>query len=489
MLAYHCEQSTLNKTSQTLTATPTANFWSSTLGLKQASIIDAASQLTISYTELNQQVEALIKRLPAKRQLVALIANNDVDFLVAYLALLRAKHVVLLLEKNNDLMSAQNQHLLEQYQVNYLIEQQAITQLHQGLIKLHPTLALLLSTSGSTGSAKLVKLSYQNLSTNTQAICQYLPIKSTDCMVTTLPLHYSFGLSLLHTHLAVGASIVLTNATPLDKTLWQLYKVHQPSAFYGVPFSFDLLTKLNLERLPLSSVKYMAQAGGKLSPATCHTVNNWCQKYHKQLYLMYGQTEATARIAYLSPDKVSEKFNYIGQAIPNGQLAIRTKNNKIVTEANTLGELCYRGDNVFIGYAKSHEDLSTIESIDWLATGDIAECDEAGDYRITGRLKRIAKILGKRINLDEIESYISQRTTIVFAIVSTDEMITLHCEEVNDNAIKMHDKTPSDLAQDIADFCHIHSRYISITYWPVLPRKSNGKIAYMALSNTAAAQP
>ena len=283
----------------------TAVFWSANLATHTNSIIDADNKLEITYSELNQRIDALIERLPATRQLVALVAHNNLNFLISYLALLRAKHVVLLIEKNTDQANntVQNRHqkILNQYQVNYLIEQQEITLLNEKPVALHASLALLLSTSGSTGSAKLVKLSYHNLTVNTQSICQYLPIKSTDCVVTTLPLHYSFGLSILHTHLAVGAKIVLTQASPIDKSLWQIYKDHQPSSFYGVPFSFELLTKLQLKRLPLASVQYMAQAGGQLSEATCQSVNNWCQENNKALFLMYGQTEACARIAYLPP--------------------------------------------------------------------------------------------------------------------------------------------------------------------------------------------
>ena len=464
----------------------TAVFWSANLATHTNSIIDADNKLEITYSELNQRIDALIERLPATRQLVALVAHNNLNFLISYLALLRAKHVVLLIEKNTDQANntVQNRHqkILNQYQVNYLIEQQEITLLNEKPVALHASLALLLSTSGSTGSAKLVKLSYHNLTANTQSICQYLPIKSTDCVVTTLPLHYSFGLSILHTHLAVGAKIVLTQASPIDKSLWQIYKDHQPSSFYGVPFSFELLTKLQLKRLPLASVQYMAQAGGQLSEATCQSVNNWCQENNKALFLMYGQTEACARIAYLPPKKVATKSGYIGQVIPHGELAIINKQNQHVTLSNTVGELCYRGGNVFIGYAENVNSLATYEEIDWLHTGDLAVVDNDGDYKLVGRIKRIVKIMGKRISLDEVERHIRATTSIDFAISNTDDMLTLYYVDSDAEPDTKQSLNIEKLQQDIADFCHINRRYINLNCRALLPRKSNGKVDYMALS-------
>jgi acyl-CoA synthetase (AMP-forming)/AMP-acid ligase II len=462
-----------------------SQFWQPRLNELTANsdvkIIDADNNITLSVSQLEHKINEFSNQFSQHKKLIALVANNNIEFVISYLALLRAKHTILLLDGENS--NAKNDEIIAQYQAHYCINNGVVSKKNERHLLLHHDLALLLSTSGSTGSEKFVKLSYKNLEANCHAICQYLPILPTDTVVTTLPLHYSFGLSILHSHLAVGATIVLTSASPLQSQLWALYKQYQPQSFYGVPFSFELLSKLNFKRLPLASVRYFAQAGGKLSSIAGNALIDLCQHSKQQLFVMYGQTEATARIAYLSPNKVAQKLGFIGKAIPNGELAILNKNNEIINEANTIGELCYRGDNVFIGYANTIEDLGISEEINWLHTGDLAECDEEGDYRITGRLKRIAKILGKRINLDEVENYLRSVTAIDFAISSTDEMLTLYyvSNSVSDSTLVGSDI--DKLQQKISNFCHLNNRYVSLILRSTLPRKSNGKIDYMALNH------
>lgn len=498
-------------------------FWQSDLKHHKGKLIDADNQYELSYPALDEKIELFAKNISGARQLVALVADNSLSFVIAYLALLRYQHVILLIEdplkqnvevesaeiksvevKNVTLKSSQpateainpelsqlsqkNQQLLSQYPINYLIVNDKCVPVNNFAIALHPNLALLLSTSGSTGSSKLVKLSYNNLIANTRDIGNYLPITSDDTVVTTLPLHYSFGLSILQSHLAVGASIVLTNATPLEKSLWQIYKTYQPQSFYGVPFSFDLLNRLQFKRLPLDSVKYFAQAGGKINLDTCQVLSQWCSDHQQQLYLMYGQTEATARIAYLSPNKLPEKSGYIGQAIPNGQLCLRDDNDKKITQVGLCGELCYKGDNVFIGYASSIACLSRAEHIEWLKTGDIATLDSEGDYQIIGRTKRIIKVLGKRISLDDIEAYLisalSKKTSsdltkqqaINIAVSGQDEQLHIYFDQVG---------AEPQILLLIEDFTKINSRYITLHYLSELPRLSNGKIAYGQLDGNA----
>lgn len=490
-------------------ATP-QEFWQSELAKHQGKLIDADNQLELSYGELDQKIENFAQNFPPQRQLVALVADNSLSFAIAYLALLRYQHVILLIEdkvtetslhehstgsEKETLLAAltvKNQQLLTQYPVNHLVCGETCVQVNTNAIPLHPDLALLLSTSGSTGSPKLVKISYQNITANTHAITSYLPITSQDTVITTLPLHYSFGLSVLNTHLAQGASIVFTNATPLEKSFWQLFKEHLPSAFYGVPFSFELLNKLQLKRLPLHSIKYFAQAGGKLSLELAQSFSQWCHEHQQQLFIMYGQTEATARIAYLNPQKIPAKAHCIGQSIPGGALQLIDEKGYTISTPNTSGELCYQGGNVFIGYATNLSCLVDAEEITWLKTGDIAIFDEDGDFQITGRLKRIIKVLGKRISLDETEQYLQKsfstqgtniedtthsnandpENTLNIALTGKDDLLMIHFDNL------MFEQKINELA---AQYTQINSRYIKLYHHTALPRLSNGKIAYEQL--------
>ena len=216
----------------------------------------------IDYNELEAQVQKVERLLPLERCLIALVAQSTLDFVIFYLAALRQSHVVLLIDAT--LAENDRNELLEHYKVNLLIEGNKIHSLSDYTHQLAAELSLLLSTSGSTGSPKLVKLSKTNLAANCASINQFLPIIKDDVVMTFLPLSYSFGLSILHTHLAMGASIVLQSDSPMSADFWHNFKHYKVTSFYGVPLSYQLLIRLGLEKMPLGNVRYMAQAGGKL---------------------------------------------------------------------------------------------------------------------------------------------------------------------------------------------------------------------------------
>jgi len=498
-----------------------AAFWQAELAQLKGQLIDNKQGLSLSYPQLDQAIKAFINRLnteyidtehlipdnpkiagKGKRQFVALVATNSLSFVIAYLALLREKHVILLLDAEDS--TTNHQLIIKQYQANLLIIEDQITltsktPLWKNTLKLHSALALLISTSGSTGSKKFVKLTYNNLTSNTRSICQYLPITVDDTAVTTLPLHYSFGLSLLQTHLAVGATIVLTNASPLQKEFWQVFKQYPISSFYGVPYSYSLLNKLNFKRLPLSNLRYFAVAGGKILAPEYQALIDHCDLYDQQLFLMYGQTEATARIAFLSPEKVTSKSDFIGAAVPQGSLRLVDHQGQIITQANQPGELCYQGDNVFGGYAQSSNDLIEIEKIEWLSTGDIAVFDHQGDYKLVGRSKRIIKIVGKRINLDEVSQHLTAFFSQEFIVTGVDDQLIICFIEKNSGTVnakenimlneapnKVLNKSSNDtlkvkIQKEAAAFIRLHSKYITIKSFLTFPRLTNGKINFSAL--------
>lgn len=443
-------------------------FWQLTAKSLQGRLI--YNDQTIDYIELAQQVSDVQRSLPVGRELIALVANSSLNFIVYYLALLRTQHVVLLVDPS--LSDTEKYALYDHYQVNAIITEQTIQPFSSCKHQLAIELSVLLSTSGSTGSPKLVKLSKANLAANCASICDFLPIKSSDVTMTFLPLSYSFGLSILHSHLARGANIVIQNESPMSARFWQQFQKFKVNSFYGVPFSFQLLERLGLEKLPLQQIRYMAQAGGKLPDKQWRNLAHFTLTKDIEFYTMYGQTEATARIAYLPAEYFSTNTGIIGQAIPNTKLYIIDGSEHEITGKNTPGELCVLGDNVFGGYATSVDELNTFTQNLPLKTGDIAQRLENGFYQIVGRSKRICKITGKRINLDEIQAWISTELGLEIICTGSEDAFYAYISEYTDVNIK----------KMLADKLKCHSRLISVVHLKAFPRLSNGKVNYHALN-------
>ena len=339
----------------------------------------------------------------------------------------------------------------------------------------HPDLALLLSTSGSTGSPKLVRLSYENLLSNTMSICEYLKIIRADRPITTLPMNYSYGLSVINTHLYAGASIILTDQSYAQKTFWDLFKKNSATSFSGVPYTYEILKRIHFERMELPSLKCMTQAGGKLSEELQSFFAEYATKRNIDFFIMYGQTEATARMSYLDPKLATEKIGSIGKAIPGGRFEIRDDQNNIINQPGVKGNLFYCGTNVFMGYADSINDLCKENLHNGLLdTGDLAEYDNDNFLYIKGRKKRFIKIYGNRVNLDEIESILKKKYSD-FKIVccgKDDHLVACVLKPEKDNCI----------VSDIAEFTKMNARAFSVKWMDAFPITENGKIAYDLLN-------
>lgn len=429
----------------------------------------------ISYTELHQLVLTAKKQLSdiqntAEKQLVMIMANNDIKSVVYYLACLQLKHVVWWIDKACS--GERIQTLQAHYGVNLTIQQGKITRVNDQNIPLNDDLALLITTSGSTGSPTLVRLSYQNLNSNSQAIQQALALQSNDTVVTTLPLQYSFGLSILNSHLAVGSTIVLTESTLMSRDFWSLFKTLDIKCLYGVPHTFDMLLKLNLARLPLESLRFMAVAGGKLSADKVTLVNDYCLENKGQFFVMYGQTEATARISVLPAEKTQEKPFSVGNAIA-GNLWLEDDNGQKIITPDSRGELCYQGSNVMMGLALNANELQLSQGSTILRTGDIAAQDNDGDFQIVGRLKRIVKVAGHRINLDEIESFLSKKG-LQAACTGEDDSIFCYLATENEYLAKYQVM--------LSEYLSIHSSYCQCVALAEFPYLSTGKLNYKKLA-------
>ena len=244
-------------------------------------------------------------------------------------------------------------------------------------VPLYQNLALLLTTSGSTGSPKLVRQSYDNIQSNAQSIAQYLELNETERPITTLPMNYTYGLSIINSHLFVGATILLTEYTLMEREFWDFFKQEKATSFGGVPYTYEILKKLRFFKMDLPYLRTMTQAGGKLSPELHREFAKYAQENGKHFVVMYGQTEATARMGYLPWKKAIEKYGSMGIAIPGGKLWLKDIQGNKIIQPDIIGELVYEGKNVTLGYAICKEDLKKEdERYGLLETGDMAKMDE-----------------------------------------------------------------------------------------------------------------
>ncbi|WP_233611572.1 AMP-binding protein [Amycolatopsis sp. WAC 01376] len=340
----------------------------------------------LSYRELDQRVSTVADRLGPVRRLVLLAAANDVDSLVAYLAALRGRHPVLLVPRGQAGAPS------ERYDPDVVIDGDLIERRPGTAHELHPELALLLSTSGSTGSPKAVRLSAGNLRANAAAIAGYLDIRSDDRAVASLPLSYCYGLSVVNSNLLRGACLLLTERSVLDPEFWTLVRDRGATSLHGVPHTFALLDRIGFDRLDLPSLRYVTQAGGRLDPTKVAEYAELGRRRGWRFFVMYGQTEATARMAYLPPDLASAHPGAIGLPVPGGDFDLAED-----------GELIYRGPNVMLGYAHGTADLALGRTVHELPTGDLGRRNAAGLYEVTGRKSRFVKPFGLRVDLDRVE--------------------------------------------------------------------------------------
>lgn len=340
---------------------------------------------------------------------------------------------------------------------------------------LYDELALLLTTSGSTGSQKFVRQSYTNIRVNTEQIVKYLELDETERPVTTLPMNYTYGCSIINTHLYVGAAILLTDRALMTREFWSFMKEQKATSIAGVPYTYEMLDKLRFLRMDLPHLKTMTQAGGKLSPELQKKFSEFAAAKEKKFIVMYGACEATARMGYLPHEKSVEKYGSCGIAVPGGRFSLIDDDNREITEAGVTGELVYEGGNVTLGYAECPEDLAKgDERHGRLETGDMARRDEDGFYYIVGRKKRFLKVYGNRINLDEIDRMIKAEFGYLdCASGGTDDHVYIF----------MTDETKADeVRQFISGKTGLNQSAFRVVHLDAIPRNESGKVLYTELA-------
>ncbi|MBF6463582.1 AMP-binding protein [Nocardia beijingensis] len=420
----------------------------------------------VTYARLAALVEAYATELGPARRLVALAARNDLASLVAYLGALSAGCVVLLAER----ITAE---LRDTYEPDIVIEDgRARVVRERSAHRLHPDLALLLSTSGSTGSPKLVRLSAENLRSNAAAIADYLAIGPDDCAATTLPMFYCYGLSVVHSHLVRGASLLLTDRSVLDVEFWQAFRDCRATSFAAVPYIIDLLDRIGFARKSLPHLRYITQAGGRLAPERVREFAELGRERGWDFVVMYGQTEATARMAYLPPHLASAHPDCIGIPIPGGEFTLEPVEDAC-DEEDEPRELVYHGPNVMMGYAKSAGDLALGRTLEALRTGDLARRTPEGLYRVVGRRSRFAKIFGLRIDLERLESGLAEAG------------FTACCADDDAHLIIAVENPRSDPTEHAAQLSGLPAAAVRVHPVERMPRLPNGKPDYPAIRRLA----
>jgi len=428
----------------------------------------------VSYADLGRMVHDWYPTIRS-RTLVFLLVGNNLESLVAYVACLRRGIVPLMLDAKID--SQLLKHFELYYTPIYIINCVTGEGRHTGYrdVPLYPDLALLLTTSGSTGSPKLVRQSYDNIAANTTSIIEYLKLDATERPITTLPMNYTYGLSIINTHLSVGATILMTSASIMQREFWTFFAEKNATSFGGVPYTYEMLDKLMFFRRKLPSLRTMTQAGGKILPALHQKFAEYAQREGKHFVVMYGQCEATARMSYLPPERALDKVGSMGVVIPGGKFSLIDVDGKEIKEPDVTGELVYEGANVTLGYAECADDLvKGDERHGRLATGDIAKRDADGFYFIVGRKKRFLKIFGNRVNLDETERLIKgQFTAFDCACAGQDDHMKIYITD----ATKV-----DDVHAFVADVTHLNASAFEVVQIAAIPKNSSGKTLYSELN-------
>lgn len=441
----------------------------------------------LTYGEIISLADEIKRSIPDRSLLFILTANN-IGGIAWVMASIISGNVPLILSVHTEPELLRT--LLDIYQPQYLCSPDGETPLSgtafihafgytventgNGKCEMDGRLSHLLPTSGSTGSPKLVRHKYENIEAAGLNISTFFRLTENDRPFMVLPLHYTMGLSMVFSHLKAGATILITDRNMTDPVFWKFMKEERATSFTGVPFSYEVLDKMRFTRMKLPDMTLLTQGGGKMPAELNLKFAEYCRDNGKRWVATYGQSEGTARMAWLPEEYAISKMGSIGIAVPNGELSLRDADGNVITESPATGEMCYRGKNVTMGYARCREDLMLgDERNGFLPTGDIAYRDADGFYFIKGRMGRFLKIFGNRIGLDECEHILKGVVACECACTGNDEklIVYLTSDSQRENAL-------SSLIKAIK----VPANVIEIRIIDSLPKNEAGKILYSKLS-------
>ena len=450
--------------------------------------IDASGN-ALRYGELLSFSERIGSLLPA-RSLLFLLTENNVGGIAWSIGCIHSGNVPLIL--NAHIEEGLYRNLFAIYRPSYVClptsmasalryekvcEYYGYTLFHTRMEQcaLHADLSHLLPTSGSTGSPKLVRHKYENIEAAALNISTFFGLTSDERPLLVLPLYYTMGLSVVFSHLYVGATVLITNQSMTDKAFWHFMKEQRATSFTGVPYSFEILNLMRFFRMDLPDLTLLTQGGGKMPRQLNLKFAEYCCDNGKRWIATYGQSEGTARMAYLPAEWAIEKVGSIGWGVSNAELSLIDREGNLIEEANIEGEMCYRGKNVTMGYARSREDLLLgDERNGFLCTGDLAYRDEDGCYYIVGRMGRFLKLFGMRIGLDECEQIIKGKYPIECACVGTDEKMTVYLT---------NEQYAAAVKEVLVEKTKLVASAFEIKVIDEIPKNESGKILYSRLNS------
>lgn len=442
---------------------------------------------TLTYTQLADAASFVVAEMKP-RKFTFCLCENTLGSFVGYVAFMTHNIPTVLLDGTKDIDIING--LIEHFQPQYIwcptkridelsagvpvteYEDYTLLQTNKQEYDVHPDVLLCLTTSGTTGSPKLVKLTEVNLRSNAESIAEYLKITEKERAITSLPMYYSFGMSVINSHLIKGATLLLTDKAVIQREFLNFLKEGKATSVAGVPYTYEMLRRLRFLKMELPELRTMIQAGGKLNASIVKEYVEAAQGSGKEFIVMYGQTEAAPRMSYLPFDKALDKYASIGIPIPGGKLSVRDVNDQEITTPDTDGELIYEGPNVCMGYAECIEDLAEgDENHGVLHTGDVARFDNDGYFYITGRMKRFVKVWGNRCNLDATEQLVKAITTSC-ACVGVDDKITIFITESG-----LEDK----IKKYLIDKTGLNIRAFDVKVIDAIPTLSSGKLDYQTM--------
>jgi acyl-CoA synthetase (AMP-forming)/AMP-acid ligase II len=457
-------------------------------------LIEARSDQRLSFRELLERGARIADAAGTQRSLALLLARNDAFSAAAYVGCLQSVHAIALLDPATT--APQLAQIVDAYRPAAVMGAPGIGQAlsahgirvidaveaDSGEVArissdappaLDPRLKLLLSTSGTTGSRKFVRLSHRNVSSNASAISEYLQLSPGDRPISSLPMHYTFGLSVINSHLRAGAPVVLTEAGIMQPVFWEAFRAHGCTSLAGVPFTYRILERLGFREMDLPTLETLQQAGGALDRELTERYARYMAARGGRFFVMYGQTEATARISYVPAERLLDKIGSAGVAIPSGDLRIEP-NGTNSADGYDIGEVVYRGPNVMLGYAESADHLSRGDEMGGiLRTGDVGYLDDERFLYLVGRSKRIAKVFGHRISLDEVEALLAAEGPA--AVVEGDDALWAFCEFGDAESL-------ARLRGDLAHRLRVNKGHIHLQRVDAIPLSGSGKVDYPRLS-------
>lgn len=443
----------------------------------------------LRYAEISQLSQHITSLIPT-RSLCFLLVENNVGGIAWVMSMLDSRQLVPLI-LNVKTENALYQQLLNTYQPKFICApnhfevqgevvdcqyEYTLTKISESTPALHSELSHLLPTSGSTGSPKLVRHKYDNIEAAGLNISTFFELKHTDRPLMVLPLYYTMGLSMVFSHLRVGATILITGLSMTDPNFWKFLKEQQATSFTGVPYSFHILNLMRFLRMDLPHLELLTQGGGKMPTDLNIKFAEYCRDKGKRWIATYGQSECTARMTYLPAKWALDKVGSIGIAVPNGELSLIDTEGHLITTPHTEGEMCYRGKNVTMGYAREQADLALgDERHGYIRTGDLAYFDEDGCYYIVGRMGRFLKLFGMRVGLDECEQIVQTDCGLECACVGTDEKMIVYIT----NADKQN-----EVKDTLVQKTHIVATSFEVRFIADIPKNEAGKKLYSKLSFT-----